>query len=102
MCVQEEKKNELSNKSKQYPTNNKRFRQFINQDIHQVKVDQNIARNSKATDPLEACDTISAKSVHSDISEDIWTSNKQPDKRDLFSLKQTTNRNLMPRLIENG
>ena len=25
MCVQEEKKNELSNKSKQYPTNNKRF-----------------------------------------------------------------------------
>ena len=67
-----------------------------------MRVDQNIARNSKATDPLDGCDTVSAKSVHSEISEDIWTPNKQPEKRDLFPVKQTTNRNLMPRLIENG
>ena len=67
-----------------------------------MKVDQNNFRASKATDPLDACDTVSAKSAHSEISEDIWTPNKQPEKRDMFSLKQTANRNLMPRLIENG
>ena len=41
-----------------------------------MRVDQNVARNSKATDPLDGCDTVSAKSAHSEISEDIWTPNK--------------------------
>ena len=38
---------------------NKRFKHFINQDILEVGVDDNIVRTSKATDPLEVCEVMS-------------------------------------------